>query len=84
MTTYGEIAKTLGIKNARLVGWAMHGNKNPAVPCHRVVFKDGSLAKNWGFGGWREQKKKLEKEGIKFTDETHVDLKSHLWKPKIK
>lgn len=81
VTTYGAIAKTLGIKNARLIGWAMHSNKDPQVPCHRVVFKNGSLAPGYVFGGPDAQRKKLEKEGIKFVGETHVDLKSHFWKP---
>lgn len=50
VTTYGAIAKALEIRNSRLVGWAMHGNKDPSVPCHRVVFKDGSLAPSYAFG----------------------------------
>lgn len=74
ITTYGTIAQTLGIRNSRLVGWAMHGNKDPTVPCHRVVFKDGSLAPGYAFGGPKVQKEKLVKEGIKFTEKNKVDL----------
>ena len=39
VATYGQIAMILGIKDARKVGWALHANKDPNVPCHRVVNK---------------------------------------------
>lgn len=83
VTTYGEIAKVFGLKDNRLVGWAMHNNKDSKVPCHRVVFKNGALAPNYVFGGQDEQKRKLKKEGIKFICQNRVDLKKHLWIPKI-
>lgn len=83
VTTYGEIAKTFGLKDNRLVGWAMHNNKDFKVPCHRVVFKDGSLAPSYAFGGLGEQKRKLESEGVKFLDEQHVNLEKYLWQPEI-
>lgn len=78
---YGDIAKSLSI-NPRTVGWALHGNKSSSVPCHRVVDRNGRLAQNFGFGGAEEQRRRLESEGVKFTDENHVDLNYHLWKPK--
>lgn len=45
VTTYKEIAKTLGNKNlARVVGNALKKNPCPIiVPCHRVVKSDGQL-----------------------------------------
>ncbi len=79
VTTYGEIARALGTRDARKVGWAMHANPHEDVPCHRVVNKDGKLALNFAFDGWREQKRRLEKEGILFKDQTHVDLEQCLW-----
>lgn len=36
------------------------------IPCHGVVFADGSLSKNYAFGGLKKQKEKLEKEGVIF------------------
>lgn len=75
VTTYGEIAKTLGTKDARRVGWALHANKDLSVPCHRVVAKDGKLAPNYAFGGADVQKRKLLKEGVILKDQMHVDLK---------
>lgn len=64
--TYGEIAKKVGT-TPRVVGFALHQNPDPKnIPCHRVVFKNGSLASGYLFGGPKEQRKKLEKEGIMF------------------
>lgn len=78
--TYGNISASLGI-NPRVVGYALHSNKNPkTVPCHRVVFKDGSLTTGFAFGGRDVQKKLLKNEGIKFIDEK-VDLKKFLFRP---
>lgn len=83
VTTYRTIAHALGIKDARVVGWALHGNKNPSIPCHRVVKKGGILAENYAFGGLKAQKEKLEKEGVKFSDKFQVDLKNHFQKPTL-
>ena len=56
--TYGQIAAAIGRpKAARAVGLAC--NKNPiwiAIPCHRVVGSDGSLA---GYAGGLALKKQL-------------------------
>lgn len=81
VTTYGQIAEILGKPRwAQVVGWALHVNQDKRVPCHRVVDKDGRLATTFGMGGWREQKRRLKAEGVKFIDEKHVDLKKHLWR----
>lgn len=75
--TYGQIAKLLGTRDARRVGWALHGNSDKDNPCHRVVNKDGQVALNYSFSGWEEQKQRLMDEGVKFVDETHVDLNKY-------
>ncbi|KKQ53117.1 MAG: Methylated-DNA/protein-cysteine methyltransferase [Candidatus Woesebacteria bacterium GW2011_GWB1_39_10b] len=77
--TYGQIADILGTKDARKVGWSLHGNQDPKVPCHRVVNKEGKVALNYSMGDWREQKRKLLEEGVAFIDEMYVDLKKYLW-----
>jgi methylated-DNA-protein-cysteine methyltransferase-like protein len=82
VATYGQIAELVGTKDARKVGWALHGNTYPETPCHRVVNKDGKVATNYAFEGWEEQKRKLLSEGVEFKDEMHVDLERHLWQPK--
>ncbi len=74
IATYSEISKLTGV-DPRMVGWALHSNKNPQeVPCHRVVNKEGRLAPGYAFGGPNEQRSKLLSEGVKFVDENHVVL----------
>lgn len=72
--TYGQVAKEAGIRDVRKVGWALHANKSSEVPCHRVVNKEGRLAKNFAFDGEVEQQRRLESEGIKFTKDLYVDF----------
>ncbi len=75
VTTYGEIARTLGTKDARRVGHALHSNPHQGtVPCHRVVSKLGKLAANFAFDGEAEQRKRLLAEGVVFIDEMSVDM----------
>ena len=77
--TYGQIAEMIGTKDARRVGQALHANPDGSkVPCHRVVNRDGRLAPGYAFGGPNEQRNKLLAEGVKFVDETHVDLGSSM------
>lgn len=74
VTTYAEISKLTGV-DPRMVGWALHANKDGTkVPCHRVVNKEGRLAPGYAFGGPGEQKMRLLSEGVVFTDKDHVDL----------
>ena len=80
VTTYGEIARALGTRDARRVGHALHANPSgDTTPCHRVVTKDGKLSESYAFGGSMEQYAKLLDEGVTFTDKTHVDLAKHIW-----
>ncbi len=77
--TYGAVAKSLGLKTPRQVGWALHRNPDESqIPCHRVVFADGALAPNFAFGGSVEQKMRLKAEGVIFRGE-RVDLSRCLW-----
>lgn len=77
VATYGDIAKAVGApKSARQVGWALHSNPTPVViPCHRVVFADGSLSNGFAFGGIDAQKALLEQEGVEVDSNYKVDLK---------
>lgn len=60
--TYKEIADAIGHSFAfRAVGSALNKNRNPKVPCHRVIRSNGNIG---GFNGGSELKRKLlEKEG---------------------
>ena len=78
VSTYGQIAKLLNI-SPRVVGFALHANPDSQlIPCHRVVDRNGRIAPGYAFGGQGIQKKRLEEEGIKFTDELHVDLEKQI------
>jgi len=80
VTTYGTIAKQLGINNPRVVGYALHANKTPdTVPCHRVINAQGELSKDYAFGGLDVQKKLLIQEGIKF-QEDKIPFEKYLFK----
>ena len=82
VATYGQVARMLGRpRAARLVGFAMHASPGMAggVPCHRVVFKDGSLAPGFAFGGPLEQRRMLEEEGITFLPDGRVDMDRCAW-----
>ncbi len=72
--TYGQVAKLIGTKDVRKIGFALHANKSSEVPCHRVVNKEGKLAANFAFNGAEEQQRRLESEGIKFEKDLYVDL----------
>lgn len=76
VTTYGTLARLLGEpRGARQVGRLLHQNKQPReVPCHRVVFKDGSLTPAFAFGA--TQRAWLEEEGVRFIG-GKVDMKAH-------
>ena len=87
VSTYGQVARIMGRpQSARYVGFALRNNPEPAtgesadpIPCHRVLFKDGSLVKNFAFGGPDEQRKLLEAEGVTFINDHQVDLVDCLW-----
>lgn len=70
--TYGEVARKAGT-TPRVVGFALHANPDPEnIPCHRVIFKDGSLSPGYVFGGEGKQKEKLEAEGVKFRVDKNI------------
>ena len=82
VASYGQIARMLGEpRRARFVGFAMHGSPGMAggVPCHRVVFKDGSLAPGFAFGGPDVQRDMLEAEGVGFLADGRVDMARYSW-----
>lgn len=77
--TYGDLAQALGTKDARKIGWALHANTDENTPCHRVVNKEGRLAKNFAFDGEEEQRRRLEAEGVEFLADGRVNLDICRW-----
>lgn len=82
VASYGQVARMLGAPRcARQVGYAMHASPGVAggVPCHRVVFRDGSLCRGFAFGGPGEQRRMLEAEGVGFLEDGRVDMARFSW-----
>jgi methylated-DNA-[protein]-cysteine S-methyltransferase len=61
--TYKEVAKMAGRAKAwRAVGNILNKNKNPEIPCHRVIRTDGKAG---GYNkGEKNKIKLLKKEGV--------------------
>ena len=79
VTTYGELAKAINLKNGqRVVGQIMKNNPFPIiVPCHRVVKSDGTVG---GYAYGIERKKYLlSKEGIKINENKISNFKKNLF-----
>ncbi len=69
ITTYGDLAKAVGLKNGqRIIGKIMKNNPYPVlVPCHRVVM---STRKIGGYAyGKHVKMKMIVDEGIKITND---------------
>lgn len=58
--SYKQVAKSAGSPKAfRAVGNIMNKNRNPHVPCHRVICSDGRIG---GFAFGTDKKEKILKE----------------------
>lgn len=74
VTTYKALS-IISLTTPRVVGFALHANKNPnKVFCHRVINSKGEISAGFAFGGPKVQKKLLEKEGIRFDKKGRVNL----------
>ena len=84
VTTYGEIAKALGLKSsARMVGWALNSAaEDSSYPCHRVINRNGELTGKRHFKTPTLMRELLENEGIEFIGD-RVNLKKHIWIPNL-
>ena len=73
--TYGDIALILGDRRlSRAVGYALFSCRDPEVPCHRVVDRNGRLAP-----AFTEQGCLLEKEGIPVIN-GHIELEKYRYR----
>lgn len=80
VVSYGQVASWCGNWRAsRAVGYAMfRPPRERKLPCHRVVYRDGSLAADAVFGKG-VQRRRLEKEGVGFTLDGRVDMREYAW-----
>lgn len=80
ITTYGELAKAVDMKNGqRVVGRIMNKNPYPVIiPCHRVIKSDGKVG---GYAYGEEIKLNiLSKEGIKIKNGKILDLENRIYR----
>lgn len=82
VTTYGHIAKYLGLASPRMVGYALrHIPLGESIPAHRVVASNGELTgrNNFCVGSTMEERMRQESIPIKNKRVTH--FADHLWDP---
>ena len=79
--SYGDVARLAGSPHSsRQVGWALHCNPRPGeIPCHRVIFKDGSVSSGFAFGGPEVQRAMLISEGVVFGENDKTDMSKYRW-----
>ena len=81
VATYGQVAYLAGNRRwSRVVGYALHVNPDgDAIPCYRVVNREGRVSDAFLFGGKNRQIELLEADGIAVTDGV-VDLARYQWR----
>lgn len=80
ITTYGELAKAVGLKNGqRAVGRIMNKNPYPVIiPCHRVVMSTGKVG---GYAyGEHVKTKMLNDEGIEIQNGKIAELEDKIYR----
>jgi methylated-DNA-protein-cysteine methyltransferase-like protein len=83
VTTYGWLGAAVGYpRGARMVGWIMnHTPSRAEVPAHRVINSKGELTGSWAFGKRGRMRELLEREGVTFEADGHVELARFGWNP---
>ena len=80
VATYGDIAFLLGNPRlSRVVGYAMRACRDPSVPCHRVLLRDGTPSPAFLEDGLNRQRLLLMGEGVPFSDDGRVILSLCRW-----
>ena len=84
VATYGQVAGVAGSPlAARQVVRVLHTlSRTESLPWHRVISSTGAIALHRG-AGFEIQKGLLESEGVKVNGDGKIDLKRHLWVPRL-
>jgi len=84
VASYGQVAREAGLgRRARLVGHALrHLPAGSDVPWHRVVNAAGRISLPAGSDSGREQRRRLEEEGVLFV-EGKIDLRRFGWQTSL-
>lgn len=86
VATYGQVAGLAGLPGrARLVGYALSDLAGRStLPWHRVVNARGHISsRSCGSDGDREQRLRLEHEGVCFDAGGRIPLERFLWRPQF-
>lgn len=86
VATYKQIAELAGKpQGSRGVAWILHScSTQYKLPWHRVLNSKGSISFERPSHNFREQKRKLEREGVILTREGELDLKVFQWKKRAR
>jgi methylated-DNA-protein-cysteine methyltransferase related protein len=82
VATYGQIARLSGQPHSsRAVGWVLNScTTGHKLPWQRVINSKGSISFHPHSQEYADQKRLLQKEGIKFTGPHTLDLDRYQWK----
>ena len=80
--SYGDVARLAGIPNgARQTAWALRQlAPDTRIPWHRVINAQGRVAMPEGSRGWREQRKRLRREGVTFGANGRISDPGFWWR----
>jgi methylated-DNA-protein-cysteine methyltransferase-like protein len=82
VATYGQVATLAGLDgHARQAGYALHDlPPRSNVPWHRVINAKGEISPRSAGDSHELQKMLLEAEGVVFSLDGRVELKTYRWK----
>jgi methylated-DNA-protein-cysteine methyltransferase-like protein len=82
VATYGQIAKLAGKPHgSRGVAWLLHSSsRKHGLPWQRVVGAGGKISFPWESPQYLEQRRRLEREGVRFLENGKIDLGRYAWK----
>jgi methylated-DNA-protein-cysteine methyltransferase related protein len=86
VVSYGQVALFVGMpRAARQVGWILNGLEgNTPVPWWRVVNNTGRISIKGSRYGAEDQRRFLEKEGVKVNDDLTFDISKYRFQPNDK
>jgi methylated-DNA-protein-cysteine methyltransferase-like protein len=86
VATYGQVAELAGLPGAaRLVGYALAAlGPESLVPWQRVVNARGTVSPRAEPWAELEQRRRLEREGVRFGRDGRIDLDRHGWRPRAR
>ncbi len=84
VASYGQVADVAGLpRAARQVGQALRNLSDATdVPWHRVLRSTGAIAFARGSPAYREQRRRLEREGV-IVLHGKVDMQTYRWQPPL-